>query len=81
MVLKVDHIGWSTIHSQKPKGDVMKPNQLKVGMKVKLVNPNSKQHYFVAEIISPFVVSLEYCIGDKRVSGGMIDVSLIKKID
>ncbi len=63
------------------KGETMKPDQVKVGMKVQTADNFSTQHYFVKQIVSKFLVALEYPLKNGvMASGGVIDISLIKKV-
>lgn len=59
----------------------MKKGEAKVGMKVVVVHSVSGQVYTIKEFYSPFVVKLVYDCEGVTYGGGVIDISLLKKVD
>jgi len=57
----------------------MKPNEIKNGMSVKLIN-NPTQTYKVSKTIDKFLVLLSYDCDGIECLGGVMDISLIRKL-
>ena len=56
----------------------MNKKQVKVGMKV-VVNDLPDATIYNIEELDGFVARLSYMVGDKKVSGGCIDISCLQK--